>query len=87
MIRRNYKLVNLTKYGKDCKRKEVDVVGPLCTSIDKFGTIELDDPEIGDWIGVQNSGAYAYSASPKDFLSHRYPDEYIIFDNKMQGAA
>jgi diaminopimelate decarboxylase len=75
VIRKNFRARNLSKPG-DTETAEVTVVGPLCTSIDVMGDrIRLAKPEIGDWIGILDSGAYAYSASPLLFLSHPRPDE------------
>ncbi len=76
VIRKNFRARNLSKPA-DAETVEVTAVGPLCTSIDVMGDrIRLAKPEIGDWIGIFNSGAYAYSASPLLFLSHPRPDEY-----------
>ena len=62
----------------------VDVVGPLCTPLDTLGrSVELPQPEIGDLIGVFQSGAYGLTASPVNFLSHPSPAEVLI----GQGAA
>jgi hypothetical protein len=62
----------------------VDVVGPLCTPLDTLGrSVELPQPELGDLIGVFQSGAYGLTASPVNFLSHPSPAEVLI----SQGAA
>jgi diaminopimelate decarboxylase len=47
------------------------VVGPLCTPLDTLARdIELPIADVGDLIGIFQSGAYGLSASPVGFLSH-----------------
>ncbi|MDM7926405.1 MAG: pyridoxal-dependent decarboxylase, exosortase A system-associated [bacterium] len=76
VIRKNFRAANLSKPA-GAETVEITAVGPLCTSIDVMGDrIRLAKPEIGDWIGIFDSGAYAYTASPLLFLSHPRPDEY-----------
>jgi diaminopimelate decarboxylase len=38
----------------------------------------LPEPEVGDLFGIFQSGAYARSASPLGFLSHRTPPEILV---------
>mgnify|MGYP000944441827 FL=1 len=55
------------------------VVGPLCTPLDVLArSISLPHLEIGDLIGVLQSGAYARAASPLGFLSHVTPPEVLV---------
>ena len=50
-------------------QEKVDVVGPLCTPLDALARdIDLPAAEVGDPIGVFQSGAYARAASPLGFL-------------------
>jgi diaminopimelate decarboxylase len=57
----------------------VDVVGPLCTPLDTVGrNVVLPRAEIGDLLGIFQSGAYALTASPNMFLSHPTPPEIWI---------
>jgi diaminopimelate decarboxylase len=66
-------------------RERVDVVGPLCTPLDVLAKeIDLPAVEIGDLIGVFQSGAYARTASPLGFLSHPSPAEVLIQDRTIQ---
>ncbi len=58
--------------------EKVHVVGPLCTPLDTFGFLEIPRAEAGDIIGVFQSGAYGFSASPQLFLSHPAPKEVVI---------
>jgi diaminopimelate decarboxylase len=74
-IKRNYPVAVLNKLN--CTDVEtVDVVGPLCTPLDVLARgVSLPKAEVGDCVGVFQSGAYARSASPMAFLSHPAPAE------------
>jgi diaminopimelate decarboxylase len=57
----------------------VDVVGPLCTPLDTLARdARLPRPEVGDLVGIFQSGAYARAASPLGFLSHPFPPEILV---------
>lgn len=57
----------------------VDLVGPLCTSIDRLAKgLALPRIEEGDLIAVHGSGAYGLTASPIHFISHPAPREVLI---------
>ncbi|MET1255276.1 pyridoxal-dependent decarboxylase, exosortase A system-associated [Aliikangiella maris] len=57
----------------------VQIVGPLCTPLDLLADkYELPAVEIGDLVVVYQSGAYGFTASPRDFLSHPQPVELLI---------
>src|SRR5439155_21363787 len=57
----------------------VDVVGPLCTPLDVLArAARLPRIDVGDLIGIFQSGAYARSASPLGFLSHPSPAEIWV---------
>ena len=77
-IKRNYPIALLTRLREDpCE--EVDIVGPLCTPLDVLGrSVKLPKAEVGDLVGVFQSGAYARSASPLGFLSHPSPSEILV---------
>nr|WP_211267773.1 pyridoxal-dependent decarboxylase, exosortase A system-associated [Kangiella sediminilitoris] len=78
IIRKNYPLAVATKM-EHTEQEIVDVVGPLCTPLDILGAnITLPKAEIGDIIAVYQSGAYGYSASPRDFLSHPEPVQLLL---------
>jgi len=78
VIKRNCALAILNKLHAT-SRETVDVVGPLCTPLDTLGrSAELPEAEIGDLIGIFQSGAYARTASPLGFLSHPAPPEVWI---------
>ena len=51
-------------------------VGPLCTPLDTLAEkMLLPKTNIGDFLVVFQSGAYGYTASPLNFLSHPHPVE------------
>lgn len=53
--------------------------GPLCTALDKLGTLALpSDSTDGDWLVFSQCGAYGYTESMPFFLCHELPAEYII---------
>jgi len=77
LVRRPFPVIIANKLTHPLEK--VNVVGPLCTPLDTFGSgIELQEAGEGDLIAVLNSGAYGFSASPLGFLSHREPSEIII---------
>jgi diaminopimelate decarboxylase len=78
IVKRNYPVVLLQKL--DCPATDtVDVVGPLCTPLDTLGRgIRLPRAEIGDFLGILQSGAYTRTASPLGFLSHPTPAEVWV---------
>lgn len=62
--------------GRAGDEEKVDIVGPLCTSIDRLGTaVMLPRLEPGSLIAIHASGAYGPSASPVGFISHPPPVE------------
>lgn len=77
-IKRNYPIVLANRLDRPAQ-ETVDVVGPLCTPLDTLGRgVALPRAEIGDLIGILQSGAYARSASPLGFLSHPSPAEVWV---------
>ena len=57
----------------------MSVVGPLCTPLDVLAKdMNLPKAEIGDLLVVFQSGAYGYSASPLEFLSHPKPRQVLV---------
>ena len=84
VIRKNFRIVNLSNQAEE-SAEQVTLVGPLCTSIDIMGDrITLPKPKVGDVIGILNSGAYAYTASPLLFLSHKIPLELMVERKKVR---
>ncbi len=77
-IKRNYPLAIVNKLGQPAE-ETVDVVGPLCTPLDVLARrVDLPRVEVGDLVGIFQSGAYARSASPLGFLSHPSPPEVWV---------
>ncbi|MFQ5964668.1 MAG: type III PLP-dependent enzyme [Candidatus Scalinduaceae bacterium] len=84
VLRKNYVMCPLEMRNIK-KQEKVNVVGPLCTPIDRLATeILLPELRIGDYIGIFNSGAYGFTASPLLFLSHNLPIEVFQLENKIK---
>lgn len=78
VIKRNFPVAILNKLQEDAA-DVVDLVGPLCTPLDTLGRdVCLPKAEVGDLIGIFQSGAYARAASPLGFLSHPSPCEVMV---------
>ena len=78
-IKRNYPVAILNKLDRPAAAAAVEVAGPLCTPLDVLArNAELPEAEVGDLIGVFQSGAYARAASPLGFLSHVTPPEVWV---------
>lgn len=78
VIRKNYP-VCLGNRLEGGEREQVTVVGPLCTPLDILADrVELPRAEPGDLVVVFQSGAYGYSASPRDFLGHPPPRQVLV---------
>ena len=78
VIKKNFPVCVLNKIDKPLAER-VDVVGPLCTPLDVLARgVELPKIAVGDWVGVLQSGAYARTASPVQFLSHCAPPEVLV---------
>jgi len=78
VIRKNYPLCLGNRISAD-EMEMVNVVGPLCTPLDVLGNrVNLPRAGPGDLIVVFQSGAYGFTASPKDFLSHPHPSEVLL---------
>lgn len=86
VVRRNYSMHKVGAEGEQCEK--VDIVGPLCTSIDRLaGGIELPRLEEGDLLAVHNSGAYGLTASPIHFISHAPPREVLVVEGELQDVS
>jgi diaminopimelate decarboxylase len=76
VVPRNY---SMHKVGGSGPSEKVDLVGPLCTSIDRLARARLMPRiEEGDLIAVHNSGSYGLTASPIHFISHAPPREIFV---------
>jgi diaminopimelate decarboxylase len=62
----------------------VDVVGPLCTPLDRLSaSTTVADPRIGDVLCVENVGAYATTAALSAFLSRPAAVELITSGDEV----
>ncbi|WP_372742384.1 pyridoxal-dependent decarboxylase, exosortase A system-associated [Neptunomonas sp.] len=78
IIRKNYP-VCVANRVKSNDEEKISVVGPLCTPLDIIADkMQLPEIQIGDLIAVYQSGAYGFTASPRDFLSHPHPLEILV---------
>jgi diaminopimelate decarboxylase len=78
VVRKNYPVVigNRVHGGP---RETASVVGPLCTPLDLLADkMALAAAHEGDLVAVLQSGAYGFSASPINFLSHPHPQEILV---------
>ncbi len=77
VLRKNYPVTVANKIGLETEK--ASAVGPLCTPLDVLAQdMELPKAEIGDYVAVFNSGAYGYTSSPLNFLSHPHPIEIFV---------
>jgi len=84
VIKRNFPVAILNK-EQSAERERVDLVGPLCTPLDVLARdADLPKAEVGDLVAVFQSGAYARTASPLDFLSHPHPAEVLVSNGDVQ---
>jgi diaminopimelate decarboxylase len=84
VIKRNFPIAVLNKLDAS-DDEEVDVVGPLCTPLDVLGRgVPLPAVEEGDLVGVLQSGAYALTASPVNFLSRPAAAELLVSDGMVR---
>ena len=78
IIRKNYPTCIGNRVNSEDKTP-LNVVGPLCTPLDILADkMELPIPTTGDLFVVFQSGAYGFTASPHNFLSHPKPKEIAI---------
>lgn len=78
IIRKNYPVCVANRMTSKMPEK-VNIVGPLCTPLDIISDkTPLPPVSIGDYIAVFQSGAYGFTASPRDFLSHPEPKQVLL---------
>jgi len=76
---------NLTR--PDGPVRTVDVVGPLCTPLDRLsGNTTLAEPRVGDLLCVDNAGGYASTAALTAFLSRPPAIELVTDGEQVQQA-
>ena len=85
VVKRNYRM---HKVGGGDDIGPVDLVGPLCTSIDRLGSaVELPALAPGSLVAIHNGGAYGLTASPMHFINHAVPREVIVEGTSMRDAS
>jgi diaminopimelate decarboxylase len=78
LLRKNYPVLHATRVLGG-ERESASVVGPLCTPLDLLADrMQLGKANPGDLIAVLQSGAYGFTASPHNFLSHPHPVEILV---------
>lgn len=78
VIRKNYPVAIGNKMEQPIKQA-IQIVGPLCTPLDLLANkYQLPECKIGDLVVIYQSGAYGYSASPRDFLDHPHPIQMLV---------
>lgn len=83
-IKRNFPIAVVTRLKQNAT-VTVDLAGPLCTPLDTLARdIAVPETQVGDLVGIFQSGAYARSASPMGFLSHPPPPEVLIVDGRAR---
>ncbi|TPE53102.1 type III PLP-dependent enzyme [Amaricoccus solimangrovi] len=84
VIARNYRMHVVGGAGP---AEEVDISGPLCTSIDRLARgARLPPLAEDDLIAVHQSGAYGPTASPLGFISHPAPVEVLLTGDGLVGT-
>jgi diaminopimelate decarboxylase len=78
VIRKNYPVVIGNRMAS-VEHEIASVVGPLCTPLDLLADrMELARAEPGDLVAIHQSGAYGFTASPRDFLGHPTCVEVLV---------
>lgn len=78
VLRKNYPVAIGNRMASDVM-EEVDIVGCLCTPLDRLGDkMTLPKADVGDLVVLYQSGAYGRSASPEGFLGHPAPKEILL---------
>jgi len=78
VLKRNYPISLADRIGEEIE-ETVNIVGPLCTPLDRLGTkVRLPHAEPGNLVVFFISGAYGYTASPMSFLGHPYLREIVL---------
>lgn len=84
VIKRNFPIVIVNKIDAPIA-ETVDIVGPLCTPLDTLARdIEVPITEVGDLVGILQSGAYARAASPLQFLGRPSPPEVWVDGDNVE---
>jgi diaminopimelate decarboxylase len=78
VVRRNYPVAIASRFDAQAS-EEVNVVGCLCTPLDRLADKALlPEAQVGDLVAVFCAGAYGATASPADFLGHGKAAELLV---------
>ena len=78
VVRRNYPVAIASRFGAEAD-DEVNVVGCLCTPLDRLADQALmPRADVGDLVAVFCAGAYGATASPVGFLGHGPAEELVV---------
>ncbi|MEM6266215.1 MAG: pyridoxal-dependent decarboxylase, exosortase A system-associated [Pseudomonadota bacterium] len=78
VVRRNYPVAIASRFDAE-PSEEVNIVGCLCTPLDRLGDlVHVPRADVGDIVAVFCAGAYGASASPSAFLGHGPAAEVLI---------
>lgn len=70
--------------SSSAQQKPFHIHGPLCTSLDKLGTLALpSDLAVDDYLIFSQCGAYGFTESMPFFLCHELPAEVVISNGKV----
>ncbi len=64
--------------GKDGPTRPCTLAGPLCTSLDRLGNVELPEIAAGDLIAFGQAGAYGFTEAMSGFLCRPEPAEHWL---------
>jgi len=64
--------------GKGGPMRPATLAGPLCTSLDRLGDVELPELQPGDLLAFGTTGAYGFTEAMTHFLSHPVPPEIWV---------
>ena len=64
--------------GKNGPLHRTILAGPLCTSLDRLGEVDLPDLEPGDLLAFGMTGAYGFTEAMTHFLSHPMAKEIWV---------
>ena len=66
------------RVGSDGPTRPFTLAGPLCTSLDRLGKVDLPRLDPGDLLAFGMAGAYGFSEGMTHFLSHPVPKEIWV---------
>jgi diaminopimelate decarboxylase len=64
--------------GGPGERVTTTLAGPLCTSLDRLGSVDLPPLKAGDLVMLGQAGAYGFTEAMSAFLSHPEAGEYWL---------